>query len=137
MGGLAQVAGVAISYQRRQLSAKANCEGAMPLPSMIALMVPSGRTRPRILITWSEGSLGVPCSPNRHLEELRIFRQIDLPGRQIEPHSLSDVRPGLVLGFAGGGAAGELGAHGRIIAGLEIMFQNDPERHTHSLLLRT
>src|ERR1019366_6123613 len=85
MGGLGQVAGVAISYQRRQLSAKANCEGAMPLPSMIALMVPSGRTRPRILITWSEGSLGVPCSPNRHLEELRIFRQIDLPGRQIRP----------------------------------------------------
>lgn len=75
-------------------------------------------------------SLGVPRSPNRHLDELRISRQIDLSWRRVELYSLSDVRPGLVFGFAGGGAAGELGTYGRIIAGLGITLQNHPEGHT-------
>jgi hypothetical protein len=55
---------------------------------------------------------------------------MDLSWRKIEFNSLSDVRSGLVLGFAGGGAAGELGTYGRIIAGLGITLQNHPEGHT-------
>lgn len=56
---------------------------------------------PRILITWSEVNLGVPCSPNCDLDQLRIFRQIDVPRCEIQFYSLADIRPSLILGFAG------------------------------------
>src|SRR5580700_648997 len=85
-------------------------------------------------ITWSEVSLGVPRSPNRDLEELRVFRQIDVSRRQVKFYGLPDIRAGLRLGFAGGGAAGEFWADRRVVAGLGIMFQNDPECHISSIV---
>ena len=75
-------------------------------------------------MTWSAVSLGVPRSPNRDLEELRVFRQIDVSGCQVEFYSLSDIRCCLRLGFAGRGAAWKLRAHSGVIAGLGIMFQD-------------
>ena len=84
--------------------------------------------------SWSEDSLGVPLSPNRNLEELRVFRQIDVTGHQVEFYGLSDIRSGVRLGFAGRGAAGEFRTYGRVIAGLGIMFHNDPECHIHSIV---
>jgi hypothetical protein len=79
-------------------------------------------------------SLGVPRSPNRHLEELSVFRQIDVSWHQVELCCLSDIRSGFGLGLPGRGAAGDLRADGGVIARLGIMFQNDPECHIHSIL---
>lgn len=90
----------------------------------------------RILIAWSEVSLGVPRSPNRDLEELRIFGQIDISRRQVKFYGLSDIRAGLGLGQAGGGTARQFGTHCRVVAGLGIMFQDDPECHTSSIVRR-
>ena len=71
----------------------------------------------RILIAWSQESLGVPRSPNRNCEELRVLRQIDVSWHQVELYGLSDIRSGFSLGFAGRSAAGELRTDGRVIAG--------------------
>jgi len=84
-------------------------------------------------MTWSEDSLGVPRSPNSNLEELRVFRQIDVSWHKVELYRLSDIGSGFGLGFAGRGAAREFRADGRVIAGLGITFQHDPECHIHSI----
>jgi len=84
-------------------------------------------------MTWSDDSLCVPRSPNSNLEELRVFRQIDVSWHKVEFYRLSDIGSGFGLGFAGRGAAREFRADGRVIAGLGIMFQNDPECHIHSI----
>ena len=57
----------------------------------------------------SESPCGVPCSPNRHLDKLRIVGQVDLSRRQIQRDSLSNIRPGLVLSLTGGCATGKSG----------------------------
>lgn len=109
---------------------------------MAPLLMASGSADPQksvmaeIRITWSEVSLGVPRSPNRDLEELRVFRQIDVSRCQVEFYSLSDIGCCIRLGFPGRGTAWKLRAHGRVIAGLGIMFQDDPECHIHSIVPR-
>ena len=84
-------------------------------------------------MTWSEVSRGVPRSPNRHLDQLRVLRQFEIGGLQIQFNGFSDVCAGFLLGFASGRATGEFGAHRRVVAGLGIMFQNDSERHSNSI----
>jgi hypothetical protein len=86
-----------------------------------------------MLITWSEVSRGVPRSPNRHLDQFRVLGQFEIGGLQIQFNGFSDVRAGLLLGFARGRATGEFWAHGRVVTGLGIMFQNDSERHFNSI----
>lgn len=85
-------------------------------------------------MTWSEVSRGVPRSPNRHLDLLRIFRQFDIAGRQIKSDGFPDVGAGFLLCFTSRRAAGEFGAHSRVVTGLGIVFQNDSERHSNSIL---
>ena len=63
-------------------------------------------------MTCSEVNRGVPRSPNGHLDQLRIFRQLDFAGRQIEFDCFSDVWAGFLLSFTSRRAAGEFGAHG-------------------------
>ena len=84
-------------------------------------------------ITWSEVSRGVPRSPNRHLGQFRILRQVDVARRKVELNSFSDVRAGFRLGFTSRRTAGEFGAHRRVVTGLGILFQDDSERHTNSI----
>ena len=47
----------------------------------------------------SEVRLGVLCSPNRHLDMLRVLGKFDVAWRKIK--LLPDVCPGRRLGFAG------------------------------------
>jgi hypothetical protein len=78
----------------------------------------------------------VPRSPNRHFDKLRMHGKFDVARRKVKLYGLADVRSGLRLGFASRGAAGEFGTHRREVTGLGIAFQNDSERHIHSILLR-
>jgi len=56
---------------------------------------------PKFAMTRSEVSLGVPRSPNRHLEELSALRQVDFSGHQIQLDRLAHIRSGLFHGFTG------------------------------------
>ena len=51
-------------------------------------------------LTGSELSRGVPRSPNRHLDQLRVPGQFEIAGRQIQFKGFPDVCAGFLLGFA-------------------------------------
>ena len=57
----------------------------------------------------------------------------DIAGREVEFDSFPDVRAGFLLGFTGRRAAGEFGAHRRVVTAPGIVFQNDSERHTNRI----
>jgi hypothetical protein len=84
-------------------------------------------------MTSLEVSRGVPRSPNGHLDQLRVFRQFQIAGRQIELNGFSNVYPRFLLGFSSRRATGKFGANRRVVTGLEIMFQDDSERHSNSI----
>src|ERR1035441_10011263 len=86
-----------------------------------------------MLMTWSEVSRGVPRSPNRHLDQFRVLRQFEIGRLQIQFNGFPDVGARFLLGFASRRAAGEFGAHRRVVAGLGIVFQNDSKRHSNSI----
>lgn len=85
-------------------------------------------------MTWSEVSLGVPCSPNRHLDKLGVFRKFDIARGEVELNGFLNVRPGFRFGFASGGAPRQLGTNRREIPRLGITFQHDSEPHISSIL---
>src|SRR5258708_14370270 len=81
-------------------------------------------------MTWSEVSLGVPCSPNRHLDKLGVFRKFDIARGEVELHGFLNVRPGFRFGFASGGAPRQLGTNPREIPGLGIWLQRNSDLHS-------
>jgi hypothetical protein len=59
-----------------------------------------------MLMTWSEVMRGVPRSPNRHVDQFRVLRQLEIGGLQIQFNGFSDVGARFLLGFAGRRATG-------------------------------
>jgi hypothetical protein len=61
----------------------------------------SNRFCRRTLITWSEVSLGVPRSPNRHLDELGILRQVEVGRLEVKTNRVFNVLMRLYFGVSG------------------------------------
>lgn len=76
---------------------------------------------------------GVPRSPDRHLDEFRIFGNIEWGGFEVQTDRFFDVGSGFRLGIAGGGAAREFGAYGRVGAGFVVIFEDHAEGHVFSV----
>ena len=78
-------------------------------------------------------SRGVPRLPNRYLNQLCFFRQLDFARREIKSNGFLDILTRFSFGVSGGRAAGKLRTYSRVALRHWIVFEDDAEFHDFSI----
>ena len=96
------------------------------LPELPAILNPPRR---RIAMTSSAVRRGVPRSPNHHLDEFGIVRQVNVGRGKIESNGILDIVTCFCFGITRRSAPRQFGAHSRPTLGDGIMFEDHTEFH--------
>jgi hypothetical protein len=100
------------------------------LPELPAILNPP---RSRMAMTSSALRRGVPRSPNHHLDEFGILRQVDVGRGEIESNGILDIATCFCFGFACRSASRQFRADRRPALGNWIIFEDNAELHTLSI----
>src|SRR4051812_18930419 len=100
------------------------------LPEFPAILNPPPR---RMAMTSSAVRRGVPRSPNHHLDELGIVRQVNIGGGKIESNGILDIVACFCFGVTCRSAPRQFRADRRPTLGDGIMFEHHTKFHIFSI----
>ena len=84
-------------------------------------------------MTSSDVRRGVPRSPNHHLDEFGIARQVNVGGRKVESNGVLDIVACFCFGITCRSAPRQFRANRRPTLGDGIMFENHTKFHIFSI----
>ena len=100
------------------------------LPELPAILNPPRRRMP---MTSSAVRRGVPRSPNHHLDEFGIARQVNVGGSKVESNGILDIVACFCFGITCRSAPRQFRADRRPTLGDGIMFEDHTEFHIFSI----